>query len=434
MSDVIMPKMSDSMEEGKILKWLKQVGEPVEKGEPIVEIETDKANVEVEAPDSGVVGTISVGEGETVPIGTVIAVISGAAETAGSKDVTVVEAEVPAQPNHQDVPPPETPIQPVDKSPQTSSREMEPSSFESDVIKVSPLARRIAQDAGLDVTMIHGTGPGGRIVESDVREFIDGMGGPAPVEQKPEVKPPTPPKPTPFMETIPPVIPAAKVEIGNIWRTVGKRMQESKQQAPHFYVSMEIDMDEAMQIRRMMNEGRPEDKPITVNDIIVRACALALAKHPMLNASYTQDGTIEMHKSINIGIAVAIPEGLIAPTVHDCQRKSLTAISDESRELIRKTRNGEIRPEEYSGATFTVSNLGMYGVNEFTAIIVPPQAAILAVGAAMPVPVVVDGAIEIRTRMIVTVSADHRVTDGARVAEFLKDLKHYLENTVMLVE
>ena len=434
MADVIMPKMSDSMEEGKILKWLKQVGEPVEKGEPIVEIETDKANVEVEAPDSGVVGTISVGEGETVPIGTVIAVISGAADMAGSKDVTVAEAEVPAQPDHQDVLPPETPIQPVAKAPQTSSRGMEPSSFESDVIKVSPLARRIAQDAGLDVTMIHGTGPGGRIVEADVREFIDGMGRPAPVEQKPEVKPPTPPKPTPFMETIPPVIPAAKVEIGNIWRTVGKRMQESKQQAPHFYVSMEIDMDEAMQIRRMMNEGRPEDKPITVNDIIVRACALALAKHPMLNASYTQDGTIEVHKSINIGIAVAIPEGLIAPTVHDCQRKSLTAISDESRELIRKTRNGEIRPEEYSGATFTVSNLGMYGVNEFTAIIVPPQAAILAVGAAMPVPVVVDGAIEIRTRMIVTVSADHRVTDGARVAEFLKDLKHYLENTVMLVE
>jgi pyruvate dehydrogenase E2 component (dihydrolipoamide acetyltransferase) len=224
------------------------------------------------------------------------------------------------------------------------------------------------------------------------------------------------------------------VEIGHIWETVGRRMTESKQQAPHFYVTMRVDMDEAIQVRQWLNSSRPEDRQISLNDIVVKACAVALVKHPMINSSYLEGAKIEIHESVNIGIAVAIPDGLVAPVVKNCERKTLSAISDEARELIRRTRSGDIRPEDYSNGTFTVSNLGMYGVDEFSAIIVPPQAAILAVGAATPAPVAVDDAVEIRNRMKMTVSADHRVTDGARVAEFMRDLKQILESPMSLLE
>jgi pyruvate dehydrogenase E2 component (dihydrolipoamide acetyltransferase) len=233
---------------------------------------------------------------------------------------------------------------------------------------------------------------------------------------------------------IAPTLAAQEITIGRIWETVGRRMTESKQQAPHFYVTMEVDMEEAIRVRQWMNSNRPESHQISLNDIIIKACAIALVKHPMINASYIGENKIQMHDSINIGIAVAVKEGLIAPTIHNCEQKSLSTISEEARDLINRTRNGEIKPEEYSGATFTVTNLGMYGVEEFSAIIVPPQAAILATGAATPQPVVLDGKIDIRNRMRITISADHRVTDGARVAEFMRDLKQALEQPMTLLE
>lgn len=455
MADLIMPKMSDAMEEGKVLKWLKNEGDQVEKGEPIAEIETDKANVELEAPESGVIQKFTANEGDTVAIGTTIALIVPAGELAGIKGGAAPPAEAPPkaeekpQPprEEEEIVPPEREAEelpsPAETTPPTMRQMIDFAGIGGEESsKSSPLARRIALDAGIDLKQVKGTGPGGRIVEADVREFIERGGKPRPQAVERKLETPTPPKeqpapqapPPPTEPPTPPTLAAKKVEVGNIWQTVGRLMTESKQQAPHFYVTMEIDMDEAIKVRQLINSTRHVDKQISLNDMIMKACALTLVKHPLLNASYSENGTIEMHDHINIGVAVAIPNGLIAPTIRNCEQKSLTAIADETRELIHKTRTGTIRPEEYSGATFTISNLGMYGVEEFSAIIVPPQAAILAVGAAAPIPVAVDDTVKIKNMMRITVSGDHRVTDGARVAEFMRDLKQILEQPMSLLE
>ncbi|HPP74178.1 MAG TPA: dihydrolipoamide acetyltransferase family protein [Armatimonadota bacterium] len=447
MADVIMPKMSDAMEEGKVIKWIKQPGDTVEKGEPIAEIETDKANVELEAPDSGTLTQITTQEGDSVPIGTTIAVIGPAEEMAGVKKGAVAEAppkeEKTAPPEVEEEKKEEAPPKPpvAEERPAPPREERIPPAIEAppppEGIMASPLARKIARDAGVDLRQIKGTGPAGRIVEADVRKFIETGGKPRPTEM--EERPASPPReereapPAPARPTLP-TLTGGEITLNNIWQTVGRRMTESKQQAPHFYVTLEVDMDEAIRMREMLNSVRPEGKQISINDIVVKACAAVLVKHPTINASYIEGNKIRIHDSVNIGIAVALPDGLISPVVRNCESKSLTAISDEARDLIQRTRSGEIRPEEYSGATFTVTNLGMYGVDEFSAIIVPPQAAILAVGAAIPQPTVVDGKVEIKNRMKMTVSADHRVVDGARVAEFMRDLKRTLEQPITLLE
>lgn len=437
MADVIMPKMSDSMEEGKVLRWIKSQGEQVDKGEAIAEIETDKANVELESPDSGVLGDIRAQEGESVPVGTVIAVVAAVEEVAGVKGGAAAEAppkeEVPpAQPQPEAVaeeeqqPPPAPEERPAPAAPPAPEAREAPAHPHPEGVKASPLARKIAQDAGVDLSEVRGTGPGGRIVEADVRDFIQRGGKPHPAAPKERPAPPVPP--------IPPQLIGKEMEVGHIWQVVARRMTESKQQAPHFYVTIEADMDEALQLRKWLNSGRPEDRQISVNDIVIKACAVTLLRHPTINASYAEENRIELHDAINIGIAVALPNGLIAPVIRNCERKSLSVISEEARELIARTREGKITPQDYEGGTFTISNLGMYGVDEFIAIINPPQAAILAVGAAMPKPVVMDDTIEIRNRMRLTCSGDHRVTDGARVAEFLRDLKEALEQPWNLLE
>ncbi len=424
MAEIIMPKMSDAMEEGKVLRWIKHVGDEIQKGEPIAEIETDKANVELEAPESGVLQQISVQEGESAPIGTSIGIISsaGAASIAEEKKE---EAPTPPPPpiaeedEKKPTPPPEPSVQPV----QDAGRE-------SPTPKASPLARKIALDAGVELSEVTGTGPGGRIVEADVKRHIERIGKPVlrPEEKdRPaKVEPPAAPVPERRVESA--------VPIGRIWETVAKRMTESKTTTPHFYVSTSVIMDEALRIRERINSTREPDQKISVNDIVIKAAAMSLAKHDVMNASYEEGYRIKMHDSINIGIAVALPDGLITPVVRDCANKSLSDISSEARDLINRARQGEIRPDEYSGATFSITNLGMYEVDEFQAIIVPPQAAILAVGAAIPQPVVVDDEVKIRKKMRLTVSADHRVVDGARVAEFLRDLKHALEHPMTLLE
>lgn len=447
MPDIIMPKMSDAMEEGKVLRWIKQQGDQVEKGEPIAEIETDKANVELEASDAGVISEIRVQEGESVPIGTPIAVIVPAGELAGAKG-----GAAPAAPPREATAAPKEEKKEEEKPPEPQKTEAQPeppqmlepklltpSEAEApplpEGVMASPLARKIARDAGVDLREIRGTGPGGRIVEADVRAFIEGGARPRPPVREelpatPPSEPTTPPTPSPT----PPTVAAKQITIGRIWETVGRRMTESKQHIPHFYVTMEVDMSEALQMREWLNKSRDETRQVSVNDIVLKACAVTLIKHPTVNASYNGDNKISLHSEVNIGIAVALPDGLISPVVRNCERKSLSVISDEAKDLIVRTRRGEIRPEEYSGATFTVTNLGMYGVEEFSAIIVPPQAAILAVGAAQAKPVVMDDTIEIRHIMKITVSADHRVTDGARVAEFMKDLKQALESPMGLLE
>jgi len=437
MPDIIMPKMSDSMEEGKVLRWIKSQGEQVEKGEPVAEIETDKANVELESPEAGVLGEIRVKEGEIVPIGATIAVISPAGEVVGAKVGTAAEAppeeEKPAPPveekKEEEKP---APPKPDERPAPTPKPEAQPPAAEippaPEGVIASPLARKIARDAGVDLRGIRGTGPGGRIVEADVRGFIERGGRPAPAAPQAPT-PPAPPAPA-----MPPTLDSGQIELGRIWQTVGRRMTESKREIPHFYVTMEADMEEALRMRESLNSVRPEDRQVSLNDIVVKACAVALVKHPMLNASYAGENKVQMHGSVHIGIAVAIPNGLITPVVRNCESKSLSTISDEARDLIRRTRSGEIRPEEYSGATFTVTNLGMYGVEEFLAIIVPGQSAILAIGAAELKPVVHEGRVEARNRMRLTLAADHRVTDGARAAEFLRDLKQVLEQPMSLLE
>ncbi len=436
MPDVIMPKMSDSMEEGKVLRWIKSQGDQVEKGEPIAEIETDKANVELESPESGVLSEISAQEGDTVDVGSVIARIGEQGDIAGSKGGAAAP-EAPPSEEQAAPPPPIADEQPVEH-PRAEAKPSPPEAKapeheELQGIKASPLARRIAADAGIDLRDITGTGPAGRIVEADVRDRLEKET----TAREPERPAPTPQKQTerPKSETaIPEPLIGRVLDIGSIWQVVGKRTQESKQQAPHFYVTMQADMEEALKMREWINASRAPERQLSVNDIVVKACAVALLKHPTLNSSLIDQGHIKIHDTIDIGIAVALPNGLVAPVVRNCERKTLSLISDEARELVAKTRSGNIRPENYEGGTFTVSNLGMYGVDEFIAIINPPQSAILAVGAAMPRPVVHDGELSVRNTMRLTVSGDHRATDGARVAEFLRDLTKLLEQPMALIE
>lgn len=427
MPDVIMPKMGDAMEEGKVVRWLKSPGDEVEKGETIAEIETDKAVVELEAPESGVLQQIIVQEDQTVPVGTTIAAISEVGELAGMKG-----GSAPVAPPRESAPQAEETEEREDIPSRPPVAEEAPIPPQTD-LKASPIARRIAEDAGIDMESVTGTGPGGRIVEADMREYLAGEEkpeAPFPPIQTAEMPPAAVPRPEPEHGALS----QERLQIGKVWQVVARRMTESKQHAPHFYVTIEADMEVAIALRNSLNASRPEDHHISLNDLVVKACAVALQQHPTLNASYIDESHIEVYGEINIGIAVALSDGLIAPVIRRCESKSLTEIADESRELIRRTRDGSITPNDYEGGTFTISNLGMYGVDEFVAILNPPQAAILAVGAAAPKPVVVDDRVEVRNRMRMTASGDHRVTDGARVAEFLRDLKQLIEQPFALLE
>ncbi|MCS6949930.1 MAG: dihydrolipoamide acetyltransferase family protein [Armatimonadota bacterium] len=410
MAQVIMPKMGDGMTEGTLLRWLKKEGDVVERGEVIAEIETDKASVELPAESSGKLANILVKEGDTVPVGTVIAEILGEGEqpqAAAIAQPAVAETPVAAPPPTETVKAEEPPLQ--------------------ERVKASPLARRIAQEAGIDLAMVKGTGPGGRIVERDVQQFLAARQAAArlPVSEPP--RPTVPPAETPTLTGGEP--------LSRMRRLIAERTTLTKQTVPHFYVTMDIDMTEAMALRERLNAALPEEAPkLSVNDFVTKACALALARYPQVNALY-QNERIYPSSEIHIGIAVALPDGLIVPVLRHCERKTLRQIAHETRQLVEKARAGRLTPEEYSGATFSVSNLGMYGVDDFIAIINPPAVAILAVGAVQKQPVVLeDDTIAVRQRMKVTLSADHRALDGAVAAEFLRELKRILENPYQMVE
>ncbi len=293
-------------------------------------------------------------------------------------------------------------------------------------VKASPLARRIAQEAGIDLAMVKGTGPGGRIVERDVQQFLAARQA----ATAPSIAEPV--RPTPPVEA-PPI--TGGEPLSRMRRLIAERTTLTKQTVPHFYVTMDIDMTEAMALRERLNAALPEEAPkLSVNDFVTKACALALARYPQVNALY-QNERIYPSSEIHIGIAVALPDGLILPVLRHCERKTLRQISQETRQLVERARAGRLTPEEYSGATFSISNLGMYGVDEFIAIINPPAVAILAVGAVQKQPVVLaDDTIAVRQRMKVTLSADHRALDGAVAAEFLRELKRILENPYQIVE
>jgi len=426
-TELTMPKMGFDMTEGKLAQWLKQVGDPIKRGEPVAEIETDKVNIEIEAPADGVLRGVFLEPGQTVPVGTLIGVV-GSADEALDLDAmrrkAAVETAPVAAPAAPATPQAAPPVPAGAVSPAATPAAPAPPKANGR-IKASPLARRMAKEAGLNLAALTGTGPGGRIVRRDVDAAM-AAGGAMPVAM-----PAAPPVAAPAILG-PAVLKQETVALTKLRQTIARRMTASKQQAPHFYVTGEIDMAEAMALRARLNALTDEAGKISVNDMVVKAAALALTHFPNINASFAENA-IQRHGAAHVGIAVALDEGLITVVVHDADRKPLAQIARESKDIIARARSGKARPEELQGSTFTVSNLGMFDVESFIAIINPPEAAILAVGSVVDVPVVKDGQLVPGQRMKATISADHRVTDGAEAARFMQVVKQYLEEPLRLL-
>jgi pyruvate dehydrogenase E2 component (dihydrolipoamide acetyltransferase) len=396
------------MEEGTILQWLKQVGDDVAVGDELVEIETDKANMAYEADIAGKLEEILATEGETLPIGSVIARI-------GDGDG--------AQASKESAPPPEAPA--------TANGDERP--------KASPVARRMAKKQGLDLSQLSGSGPGGRIVKADVERAASSAGGVGSGGPRTEAKPPPagPPEAATGPAAATPGPETAKgqttyEELSKLQSTISRRMAESKATAPHFYLEAEIDMSRLVAARAQIKASAAEGDVVpSFNDMVVKACALALREHPRANGAY-RDGRFELYSRVNVGIAVSARDALVVPTVFDADQKNLRQIATDSRALAQRVRDGQITPPELSGATFTVSNLGMFGVDVFAAVINPPQAAILAVGAITERPVIHDGTIGTAHLMWVNLACDHRILYGAPAAEFLARVRALLEEPLAL--
>ena len=409
-TEVIMPQMGFDMVEGTVIRWLKAEGDEVARGEPIVEIETDKATVEVEAFASGVLRKIAAEEGTTVPVGQIIGIIASAGE-----DIPEVETPVTV-PSTIDKPT-------VVKAPSEPAGDKEAPAVDAaaqakeDRVLASPIARRLAEEKGIDLALVSGTGPRGRITKEDVLAFES-----AP-EAAPKASPPTAPAPSGEVQNI---------ELSRMRKTIARRMTQSKQEMPHFYVTSSIDMGRAVAMRQELIELWEGDVRVTVNDLIVKATALALQRHPNHNAYY-DDGVIKQNSVINVGIAVALDDGLIAPAILDCGNKSLKEIALASRDLVSRAKGGVLKPEEYTSATIAVSNLGMFDVDSFIAIINPMQCASVAVGSVQQQAVVRDGEIVVASMMQATISADHRVVNGAEAALFLNEIKGFLERPSSLL-
>jgi pyruvate dehydrogenase E2 component (dihydrolipoamide acetyltransferase) len=456
MAEIVMPRLSDSMEEGTILTWMKQVGDEVAVGDEIVEIETDKANMAYESDVAGTLTEILAEEGATLPIGSPIAVVGDPGEGSGRSAAGPDEGEAPAG---EDVasfsePPPRHPqvnggdsSQGSDAGKDVPAEVSEPSAGQADGerIKASPVAKRLAKEKGVDLSTIRGSGPNGRIVKKDVKKAASAggdarAGGPRGAEV---AEPPSTvgvaraagpaaaaPGPSSSSET-------AKGEtefqdLTKLQQVVARRMAESKATAPHFYLEAEIDMSEAVAARGAIKAASREGDVVpSFNDMVVKACAIALREYPKANGAY-RDGRFEFYSRVNVGVAVAAPGALVVPTVFDADKKGLRQIATDSRALAQRVRDGKITPPELSGGTFTVSNLGMFGIDNFSAVINSPQAGILAVGAIKERPAVRDGEIVHAHLMNVTLACDHRILYGAEGAEFLARIRVLLEEPVSL--
>ena len=435
MADVVtMPKLGFDMAEGTLIRWAKAEGEQVEKGELLAEIETDKATVEVESLFSGTVRKQLVSEGAIVPVNTPIAVIGTPDEeidldsikgTEAADDSVETAAEQPAQPEAQ------APEEAAQAEPEASTDAHLPGG-----VRATPLARRIAEDKNIDLKSLSGSGPGGRIVKADVEAAAEAPApAPQPVEKAEPVQPqPSGPALAPLMAVdVGETSQDQRVPISKLRQAIGRRMTDSKQNYPSFYVSYEYDMGPIMEMRKQANQmlaGTGEK--LSVNDFLVKAVALTLRQFPNLNAKLDGDAVLQYGR-VNVGNAVAVENGLLTVVCHDADRKSLRQISLEVKAKAGRVRQGKIQPEDISDSTFSISNLGMYGVENFTAIINPPEAAILAVGAAKQVPVVEDEELTTGWRMKATISVDHRVSDGAEAARFMQALATYIENPVSLM-
>jgi pyruvate dehydrogenase E2 component (dihydrolipoamide acetyltransferase) len=432
--EVIMPKMGDAMEEGTLLKWLKSEGEEVSEGDPIAEIETDKVTMELEAEDAGTLAQLIASEGQDVPVGEAIAFIQGEgeevpersegggeeeAEEGGEEDgggaqATATETEAPEE-----------------------AEEEQADGRADGHFRASPIVRRLADENDLDLSKIDGSGPAGRIVERDVRaamesgtaqrteegaEQADGQAQPEQGFQPAHVPEPTEAPGTQLMEPT------------RMQRVIGERMTEAKQHIPHFYASVEVRMDAAMALRKQLNEQLEEEGvKLSVNDFVMKAAAVALRNYPNLNALYTSKG-IELHEKVDMAMAVALDAGLITPVIRDIGSKGLATISRESKDLATRARDGKLQPDEYQGGTITVSNMGMFGVESFTAIINPPQAAIIAVSSIAKRPDYDEnGEVVPASMMKLTLSADHRIANGRDGALYMSEVKKTLENPVLLM-
>ena len=435
---VIMPKLSDAMETGKVIKWIKKEGDSVKGGDVIAEVETDKANVEIEAFGSGVLRKIVVGEGGQVPVGNLIGVIaepsddiSNLAASAPSPPAAAAPAPAKAAPalpamESYKSEPATTSVVPMSPVPAATAG----ASAGGGRVKASPLARKVAAQSGVDLRLVQGSGPGGRIVRRDVEAASTAPATAQPVVRPAAAAPAAAARPA-FV--IPPRTGAEFEDqpLSPMRAVIAKRMPLSKGPIPHFYVTSEVAMDRAWALRADLNalEGQPK---VSVTDLIIKACALALLKNPGVNAQL-QGQAIRVFHRAHIGIAVALDEGLISPVLRDCDAKPLSQIAFEARDLAERARGGKLRAQEMSGATFSVSNLGMFDVEEFSAIINPPEGAILAVGSVVEKPVAEGGQIRVGRRMKMTISCDHRVMDGAMGARFLQDVKRLLEEPLRLL-
>ena len=424
-SKVIMPKLSPTMEEGQIARWLKKEGDKVSMGEPLAEIDTDKATMEMQALADGVLRKIIIKEGEAAPLGQLIAVIGGPDEDISS---LLNESAAPAPAAQPTPPPAEAPAEvktpQLRAVPQGNGSQAQPATASGRLI-VSPLAARMAAEAGIDLRSLQGSGPGGRIIKKDIESALSQPRATAPAQLRAvESKP--------FQPAIVAGASAYRDEAATeIRKTIAKRLVTSLGPVPHFFLTSEIEMDRAAEMRKGINALDPDLK-ISINDIIIKVTAAALLQHPEVNASF-QEKFIRYYEQADIGVAVAIEDGLITPVIRAANQKSLSQIAGEVRELADRARNRKLKPEEYTGATFSISNLGMFGIDEFTAVINPPEGAILAIGSMSPKPVVRDNEIVIRQMMRVTMSCDHRVIDGATGAKFLQTFKKILENPLYLV-
>jgi pyruvate dehydrogenase E2 component (dihydrolipoyllysine-residue acetyltransferase) len=463
MPDVVMPRLSDSMEEGTILKWLKAEGDEVTRGDELVEIETDKATMTYEADSAGTLSIVAQ-EGDTLPIGEVIARI-GAGGEAPAGDAAPAEATQQAEASGNggpsEAPPAAAPAATAEPPAAAPEPEPAPAAAQSAApspegnggrAKASPVARRIAREQGIDLSALQGTGPGGRIVKADVEAAASGgapqAAAPAETAQAAPAAPAAPaaePQAAPAAAAAPPPPSASVAETGTakgdvsvqeLTRTqqvIARRMAESKATVPEFTIATDVDMEGAVELRKQLKAAAETVSGVvpSYNDMVVKASALALREYPRANGSY-KDGHFELYSRVNVGVAVAAQEALVVPTVFDADRKSLGEIARDTRTLAERVRGNAVTPPELSGGTFTVSNLGMFGVTEFSAVINPPQAAILAVGKMEPRAVVRDGEVVARNIMTITLVCDHRILYGADAAEFLARIKALLEHPIAL--
>ena len=425
-----MPTLGFDMEEGTMGTWLKQVGDPVKKGDVLAEIESDKVTQELTARAEGVLLAQLVNTGDMIPVGENLGIIGAEGEDISGMAGDGNGAEAPqAKPTPTDD---ETAVQaepeaePTAAAAPTASGELD-DEFPSGV-KATPVARRMAEENGVDLSRVGGSGPGGRVRKADVAAFIASPPPAEEVEKETAVSPPTS-KP---VTTIATPEGAAEKPLTRMRQAIARRMTESKTAVPHFYITSEIDMAGALKLRKQINDALEPEQKVSVNDLVVKAAALALRQFPNINASFGGDKII-LHNEINVGTAVAIEGGLLTIVQKGTDGASISKIAQDHKEMIARARDGKVKPEDVEGATFTVSNLGAFEVDHFVAIINPPNAAILAVGSAREVPVVMDGELTIGTRMKATISADHRVTDGAEAAQFMQTLKGILEDPLRLL-